>query len=131
LALGDLTQLKERLNRVVETLSNRDHYGFDEKHFQSIVLSLFSFAEFYFTESQPEKDRKYPDILLIGRDERVPNNYLFELKWAKSKDNYKAMRNQGIKEVKEYLELDKIKSIPKLRSFALIGSKDGVEFVEV
>jgi len=56
---------------------------------------------------------------------------MFELKWAKSKDNYKAMRNQGIKEVKEYLELDKIKGIPKLRSFVLIGSKDGVEFVEV
>ncbi len=131
LALGDLSQFKERLNRVVETLSNRDHHGFDEKHFQSIVLSLFSFAEFYFTESQPEKDRKYPDILLIGRDTRVPNNYLFELKWAKSKDNYKAKRNEGIKEVKEYLELDKIKGISKLRAFALIGSKDGVEFVEV
>ena len=131
LALGDLTQLKDRLNRVVETLSNRDHHGFDEKHFQSIVLSLFSFAEFYFIESQPEKNRKYPDILLIGRDERVPHNYMFELKWVKSKDNYKAIRNQGIKEVKEYLELDKIKSIPKLSSFALIGSKDGVEFVEV
>ena len=131
LALGDLTQLKDRLNRVVETLSNRDHHGFDEKHFQSIVLSLFSFAEFYFIESQPEKNRKYPDILLIGRDERVPHNYMFELKWVKSKDNYKAIRNQGIKEVKEYLELDKIKAIPKLSSFALIGSKDGVEFVEV
>jgi len=131
LALGDLEQLKDRLNRVVETLSNRDHYGFDEKHFQSIVLSLFSFAEFYFIESQPEKNRKYPDILLIGRDDRVPHNYMFELKWAKSKDNYKSMRNQGIKEVKEYLELDKIKAIPKLRSFVLIGSKDGVEFLEV
>ncbi len=131
LALGDLTQLKDRLNRVVETLSNRDHHGFDEKHFQSIVLSLFSFAEFYFIESQPEKNRKYPDILLIGRDERVPHNYMFELKWVKSKDNYKAIRNQGIKEVKEYLELAKIKAIPKLSSFALIGSKDGVEFVEV
>jgi len=131
LALGDLEQLKDRLNRVVETLSNRDHYGFDEKHFQSIVLSLFSFAEFYFIESQPEKNRKYPDILLIGRDDRVPNNYMFELKWAKSKDKYNAIKNQGIKEVKEYLELDKIKAIPKLRSFVLIGSKDGVEFVEV
>ncbi len=131
LLLGDIEPFKAQLNEVIKVLSNRDHHGFDEKHFQSIVLSLFSFAEFYFIESQPEKDRKYPDILLIGRDIRVPNNYLFELKWAKSKDNYKAKKNEGIKEVKEYLELDKIKGISKLRAFALIGSKDGVEFVEV
>jgi len=26
---------------------------------------------------------------------------------------------------------DKVKSIPKLRSFLLLGSKDGVEFLEV
>jgi hypothetical protein len=31
----------------------------------------------------------------------------------------------------EYMELDKVKGIPKLRSFLLIGSKDGVEFLEV
>ncbi|SFV65867.1 Conserved protein [hydrothermal vent metagenome] len=131
LALGKLDSFKEQLDRVIKTLSNRDHYGFKERHFHVITLSLLSFANFYFIDSQPEKNRKYPDILLIGRDPRVPNNYLFELKWAKSKDNYKSMKNQGVKEVKEYLELDKIKAIPKLRSFALIGSKDGVEFVEV
>ncbi len=131
LARGNLEPFKEQLNTSIKTLSNRDHHGFDEKHFQVITLALLSFADFYFIESQPEKDRKYPDILLIGRDVRVPNNYLFELKWAKSKDNYKAKRNEGIKEVKEYLELDKIKGISKLRAFALIGSKDGVEFVEV
>jgi len=32
---------------------------------------------------------------------------------------------------KSYLELDKIKAIPKLRNFLLIGSKDGVEFLEM
>jgi len=56
---------------------------------------------------------------------------MFELKWAKSKDDYKAMRNQGIKEVKEYLELDKIKSTPKLRSFALMGSKEVITFINI
>jgi len=51
-----------------------------------ITLALLSFADFYFIESQPEKDNKYPDILLVGRDTKVPNNYLFELKWVKEKD---------------------------------------------
>jgi len=96
LAMGNIEPFENQLNEVVKVLSNRDLMGFDEKYFQMITLSLLSFASFYFIESQPEKDKKYPDILLIGRDEKVPNNYLFEL-----------------------------------RSFLLIGSKDGVEFILV
>jgi len=131
LALGDSEPFNNQLSEVIYTLSNRDHYGFDEKHFQSIVLAFLSFAEFYFIESQPEKNRKYPDILLVGRDEKVPNNYMFELKWVKAKDNYEILKKKGIEQVKGYLELDKIKAIAKLRSFIIIGSKDGVEFLEV
>jgi len=131
LLLGDEQSFQNQLNEVIKTLSNRDHYGFREKHFQVITLSLLSFASFYFIESQPEKDNKYPDIMLIGRDEKVPNNYLFELKWIKEKDNYEAVKKEGIEQVEGYLKLDKVKNIPKLRSFLLIGSKDGVEFLEV
>ncbi len=130
LARGDLKPFKEQLNTSIKTLSNRDHYGFTEKHFQVITLALLSFADFYFIDSQPELDNKYPDILLIGRDKKVPNNYMFELKWKKEKDNYETIKKDGLKQVEEYKELDKVKSIPKLRSFLLIGSKDGVEFIE-
>ena len=110
LALGEMTPFKNQLNEVVSVLSNRDFMGFDEKYFQVITLSLLSFAEFYFIESQPEKDNKYPDILLIG------------------KDDVEAIKQEGIEQVEGYLKLDKIKSIPKLRSYLLMGSKDGVVF---
>jgi len=131
LARGDTQPFQEQLNEVIKILSNRDHYGFTEKHFQVITLSLLSFAEFYFIDSQPELDNKYPDILLIGRDDKVPNNYLFELKWKKDKDSYEILKQKGIEQINGYLKLDKVKSIPKLRNFLLIGSKDGVEFLEV
>ena len=131
LARGDHEPFHHQLNEVVNTLSNRDFMGFDEKYLQVITLSLLSFAEFYFIESQPEKDNKYPDIILTGRDPKVPNNYLFELKWIKGKDDYNFIKKEGINQVKEYLKLDKIQAIPKLRSFLLIGSKDGVEFLEI
>jgi hypothetical protein len=131
LLLGDIDPFNKQLNEVITTLSNRDHHGLEEKHFQVISLALLSYAEFYFIESQPEKNRKYPDIMLVGRDEKVPNNYLFELKWKKDKDNYERIKKEGIAQVKGYLELDKIKAISKLRSYLLIGSKDGVEFLEV
>ena len=130
LALGKIEPFNTQLSLVIKTLSNRDHYGFKEKHFQVITLSLLSFASFYFIDSQPELDNKYPDILLIGRDEKVPNNYLFELKWMKSNDNYESVKKEGLKQIEGYMTLDKVKNIPKLRSFLLIGSKDGVEFLE-
>jgi hypothetical protein len=107
LAQGDSEPFKNQLNEVIKTLSNRDHYGFKEKHFHVITLSLLSFAEFYFIDSQPELDNKYPDILLIGRYEKVPNNYLFELKWAKEKDDYEKLKKEGIEQIEGYLKLDK------------------------
>jgi len=131
LALGDEAPFKTQLNEVIKTLSNRDHVGFTEKHFQVITLALLSFAEFYFIDSQPELDNKYPDILLIGRDEKVPHNYLFELKWLKERDNYEQVKKEGMAQVEGYLKLDKVRSIPKLRKFLLLGSKDGVEFLEI
>ncbi len=131
LLLGDIEPFKEQLNEVIKVLSNRDHQGFSEKHFQVITLAFLSFASFYFIDSQPELNNKYPDILLIGRDEKVPHNYLFELKWKKDKDSYEKIKEEGMKQVEGYKELDKVKSIPKLRSFLLIGSKNGVEFLEL
>ena len=131
LAKGKISPFEKQLNEVIKTLSNRDHYGFTEKHFHVITLSLLSFAEFYFIDSQPELNNKYPDIMLVGRDEKVPNNYMFELKWVKQKDDYNKLKKEGLQQVEGYLKLDKIKSIPKLRSFLLVGSKNGVEFLEV
>ena len=131
LALGKIEPFNNQLSLVIKTLSNRDHYAFREKHFQVISLSLLSFASFYFIDSQPELNNKYPDILLIGRDEKVPNNYLFELKWMKNGDNYEKVKQEGLRQIEGYLKLDKVKTIPKLRSFLLIGSKDGVAFLEV
>jgi hypothetical protein len=53
------------------------------------------------------------------------------LKWVKQKDDYAKLKREGVAQIEGYLKLDKVKSIPKLRSFLLIGSKDGVEFLEV
>jgi len=130
LAMGKIESFQTQLNEVIKTLSNRDHYGFSEKHFHVITLSLLSFAEFYFIDSQPELDNKYPDILLIGRDEKIPNNYLFELKWLKQKDDYAKVKREGLEQIEGYQRLDKVQAIPKLRNFLLIGSKEGVEFLE-
>ena len=130
LLLGNQEPFFNQLSEVVKILSNRDYMGFDEKYFQMIALSMLSFSsDYYFIDSQPELDNQYPDILLIGRDQRTPNNYLFELKWIKGKENYEMVKKRGVEQVKGYLELDKVKAIPNLRSYLIIGSKEGVEFL--
>jgi hypothetical protein len=53
------------------------------------------------------------------------------LKWVKGKDDYNIKKKKGIEQVEGYLELNTIKVIPNLRGYLLIGSKDGVEFIEV
>ena len=131
LAMGNIEPFKEQLEKVIKVLSNRDFMKFDEKHFQSIMLSLLSFASFYFIKSQSEKNHNYPDIILYKREDKVPYNYLFELKWKRKNDNFNTLKQQGIKQVKRYLESEEIKALSKLKSFLVIGSKDGVEFVEV
>jgi hypothetical protein len=55
---------------------------------------------------------------------------MYEHKWMKSGDNYETIKQRGLEQIEEYMKLDKVKSIPKLRSFLLIGSKDGVKFIE-
>ncbi len=132
LAMGEEQSFAKQLDTVITILSNRDYTKFDEKYFQMIALSMLSFSsDFYFIDSQIELDNRYPDILLIGRDERVPNNYLFELKWLRGGDSYESIKRKGIEQVEGYKRLDKVQGIPKLRSFLLIGSKDGVEWIGV
>ena len=52
-------------------------------------------------------------------------------KMVKRKRWLSKSKKEGIEQVEGYLELDKVKNIPEHRSFLLIGSKDGVEFLEV
>jgi hypothetical protein len=49
----------------------------------------------------------------------------------KQKDDHNKIKKEGLEQIEGYQKLDKVKAIPKLRSFLLIGSKDGVEFLEV
>ncbi len=51
--------------------------------------------------------------MLVGRDEKVPNNYLFELKWLKTKDKHERVTKEAIEQVEGYLKLDNLSSTAK------------------
>ena len=133
LALGDTKPFMKQLETVVKILSNRDFMKFDEKYFHTIALSLLSFATYYYIESQKEIDTKYPDIVVTGRkpfEKKIKYNYMFELKWATDK-TFESKKSLAIEELKEYQNLPNIKEIKNLYSYAIIGSKNKVEIIEI
>ncbi len=134
LALNRETELLEKsILEVIQLLSNRDFMTFDEKHLKIIMLMIFNTTRFYYIKSEPEYNHKYPDIMLL---EQLPHiakyQFLFELKWSKkTKSNWNLKREEGIEQIKGYLELEDIKKIKNLYSFLIIADGDRVEIVEV
>ena len=55
---------------------------------------------------------------------------MFELKWATDK-TFEAKKNKAIEEIKEYKKLPNIDEIKNLYSYAIVGSKEKVEIIEV
>jgi hypothetical protein len=92
-------------------------------------------SEIYFIRSEAEVNKRYPDILLLERSPfEVPNQFLFELKYCKKKDGeqgWQRKREQGVKQVQEYLDLEDVRSMPKLRAYLLVTDGSKVEAVEV
>ena len=53
------------------------------------------------------------------------------MKWANKSNPIATQKKKAIEEIQKYLELDSIKEIDNLYAYAVIGSKDGVEFERV
>lgn len=80
-------------------------------------------------------NNRYPDILLLERSPfEVPNQFLFELKFSKKKDGKKGWeqkKEEGIRQVQEYLELEDVRCLDKLRAYLLLTDGTEVETVGV
>jgi hypothetical protein len=133
-------KLQNEILEVIKLLSNRDFMKFDEKHLKIIMLMIFNTTRFYHIKSEPEYNHKYPDIMLL---EQKPYDakyqFLFELKWAKKTapksdpNSWDNKKNEGIEQIKGYLELDDIKNIegPPLFAYLIIADGERVEIVKV
>ncbi|MBL0708032.1 MAG: PD-(D/E)XK nuclease domain-containing protein, partial [Sulfurimonas sp.] len=130
---GDVKPFETELREVLQVLSNRDLLNYHEKHFQTLVLTLLNITDFYFIQSEGEYNKKYIDIMLLERNPfEVDFQYLFELKWAKKKDNdYEDKKKEGIVQIKGYLQLPAIKSLKNLQSYLIISNGEKLEIVEV
>ena len=116
-------------------MSNRDYKQWDEKHIKTLLLTLLYQSPVYFIQSEREMDHKYPDIMLLERSPyTVKHQHLIELKYAKRGAGEKAWlnkRQEGIEQVKAYLQLPNIAALPKLSAWVLLADGERVETVKV
>ncbi|MDU9047623.1 MAG: AAA family ATPase [Candidatus Electrothrix sp. Rat3] len=132
---GDIVPLTVEIKTVLSLLSNRDFMNMDEKHIKVIVLTLLYQSKAYYIKSEPEMNKRYPDILLLERNPIKANHqFLFELKYCKKKDGNRAWRKkkeEGIRQVEEYLRLEEIQGLRNLKSYLLLTDGSELEAVAV
>lgn len=128
----DIEPLRLEVERVLKALSNRDFMNFDEKHIKMLIVTLLYQSDSYFVQSEPEVNQKYPDILLLERSPFVvKHEHLIELKFCKQSERKKNAQlwatklQQGVDQVRGYLELPDLKDRPKLSAWVILT--DGAE----
>ncbi len=132
---NNLTPFTEEISKVLTLFSNRDYMNMDEKHIKAVILTLLYQSPVYFIKSEPEINNRYPDILLLERSPfEVKHQFLFELKYSKKSEGAKGWqekREEGIQQVQEYLQLEDIRELPKLRAYLLLTNGTEVELISV
>jgi len=111
------------VENALKSLSNQDFKKFDEKYIKALFVGFASLSNLYFIKSEPEIEKKKPDVLFLHRPPFFPRyQFLFELKYL-SKAGEKALKTQeekAVEQVREYLSFDEIKSIENLKAYVLI-----------
>jgi len=121
------------IENALETLSNRDFIGFDEKYVKALFVGFASLSNLYFVKSEPEVEQKYPDIMFLYRPPFAPKyQFLFELKYLKKKDSGKLeqIRLAAQNQVKGYLEFEEIQQLKNLKSWVIVFVGEKAVIVE-
>jgi hypothetical protein len=91
-------------------------------------------SQVYFIRSEPEINQRYPDVLLLERSPyQVKHQHLIELKYCRPSERKKSPQawqnklEEGIEQVRGYLELPDVKTLPKLSAWVVLT--DGREIV--
>ncbi len=83
-----------------------------------IFIVYVSITNSYFIKSEPETNKKYPDLLFLKTNRFRPKyEHLFEIKYIKKENAAKLdeVRTTGIEQVKGYMALEDIKAITNLK----------------
>ncbi len=80
-------------------------------------------------------NNRYLDILLLKRSPfAMPNQFFFGLKFCKKKDEEQGWvrkKEEGSRQVREYLKLEDVRCLDKLRPYLLLTDGSAIEAMEI
>ena len=126
---GRIEKIVEILQEYLNNLSNRDFQNFDEKYVKLIFYCIAMNLKIYSVKSEMEVNRKYPDILLVPREQdKGYNAIMVEFKYLKKGEEKKLEEKQkeAKKQIEEYSSFEDIKDIKKLNKYTIVTVIDKI-----
>ena len=131
---GKIDKIVEMLGKYLRNLSNRDYQRFDEKYVKLIFFCIAMNLKIFRLKSEMEVQRKYPDILLIPKDQsKGYKGVMIEFKYLKKEEAGKLQEKQeeAKKQIKEYGEFEEIKDIKNIYKYTVVAVNDEIYVEEI
>ena len=126
---GKIDKLIELTQKYLNNLSNRDYMQFSEKYIKLIIYCIAMNLKIFRTKSEMEVQRKYPDLLIIPKDEsKGYKGVMLELKYLKKgeEDKLKEKQEEAKKQIEEYGEFEEIKKINGISKYTVVAVNDKI-----
>ena len=122
------------LGKYLKNLSNRDYQRFDEKYVKLIFFCIAMNLKIFRLKSEMEVQRKYPNILLIPRDQsKRYKGVMIEFKYLKKEESGKLKEKQeeAKKQIEEYGEFEEIKELKNIYKYTVVAVNDEIYVEEI
>ena len=124
---GEINKLVELTHKYLNRLSNRDYERFDEKYVKLIFFCIAMNMSLYSVKSEPEYQRKYPDIMMIPRETgKGYQAVIVEFKYLKAgeKDMLEEKQKEAKEQIEKYAKLEEIKTLENLHKYTIVAIND-------
>ena len=131
---GKINKIVALLQKYLKNLSNRDYQKFDEKYVKLIFYCIAMNLKIFRLKSEMEVQRKYPDILLIPKDQsKGYKGVMIEFKYLKKgeEQNLAEKQEEAKKQIQEYGEFEEIKELKNIRKYTVVAINDKIYVEEI
>ncbi len=131
---GKIDKIIEKVGEYLKNLSNRDYQKFDEKYVKLIFFCIAMNLKIFRLKSEMEVQRKYPDILLIPKDQsKGYKGVMIEFKYLKKGEEAKLQEKQkeAKEQIKEYGEFEEIRELKNINKYTVVAVNDKIYVEEV
>ena len=126
---GKIDKIIETVEKYLKGLSNRDYIKFDEKYVKLIFFCIAMNLKIFRLKSEMEVQKKYPDILLIPKDQSKDyKGVMIEFKYLKKGEESKLKEKQeeAKKQIEEYGKFEEIKELKNIYKYTVVAVNDKI-----